>query len=93
MSGTIEMPDNQGGGYEMAAIAWSYAALRHLDLDISIVFHEGGYKGDSEALIENFSSGRYIGVPILQWLDKTLGGESAKRAGVEPYPHMIKWLR
>ena len=29
---------------EMAAIAWSYAACLHLDIDPHFVFHEKGYK-------------------------------------------------
>ena len=93
LSGTIDMPDRQGGGYEMAAIAWSYAALCHLGLDPSVVFHEQGYKGGSESLVENFSNGRYFGVPMLQWAGLTVDEARAKESGVKPYPHMIKWLR
>jgi hypothetical protein len=78
---------------EMAAIAWSYAASVHLNLDPSVVFHAGGYRGSSEALIENFTNGRSIGVPILQWRDLTADAERAGELGVPPYPHMIKWLR
>ena len=36
-------------GDEMAAIAWSYAAARHLDIDPAIVFHPHGYRGSSKA--------------------------------------------
>jgi len=93
LDGKIELPDSQGGGYEMAAIAWSYAAAVHLGLDPAVLFHEDGYKGDSQSLIENFAAGRYIGVPVLQWVGLTLDEERAKEAGTEPYPHMIKWVR
>ena len=93
LDGTITLPDSEGGGYEMAAIAWSYAAALHLEIDLSILFHEHGYKGDAQALIEDFSAGRYIGVPVLQWVGVTLDEHSAKKSGVEPYPHMVKWLR
>jgi hypothetical protein len=76
---------------EMMAIAWSYAAGRHLALAASVVFHEGGYRGGSQALIDNFSHGRYIGVPMLQWIgmavDPHCGGSE------DPYPHMLRWLR
>src|ERR1051325_1080039 len=41
---------------EMMAIAWSYAALVHLRLEPSIVFHSGGYRGWSDSLIENFTN-------------------------------------
>ena len=77
---------------EMMAIAWSYAALVHLGLEPSVVFHEGGYKGWSEALIENFTNGRYIGVPMLQWVGLAADERRAKEIGKKPYPSMIKWL-
>ena len=77
---------------EMMAIAWSYAALLHLGLEPSVVFHDGGYRGWSEALIENFTQGRYIGVPMLQWIGITVDEKRAKEVGIKPYPNMIKWL-
>ena len=77
---------------EMMAIAWSYAALLHLRLEPSVVFHDGGYRGWSEALIENFTQGRYIGVPMLQWIGMTVDEKRAKEVGIKPYPNMIKWL-
>ena len=52
---------------EMTSIAWSYAALRHLDLDPAVVFHDDGYKGEAASLIENFTAGHYFGVPLLQF--------------------------
>ena len=77
---------------EMMAIAWSYAALVHLGLEPYVVFHEGGYRGWSGALIENFTQGRYIGVPMLQWVGLTADERRAKEMGGKPYPCMIKWL-
>ena len=77
---------------EMMAIAWSYAALVHLGLEPSVVFHEGGYRGWSGALIENFTNGRYIGVPMLQWVGLAADEKRAKEMGIKPYPDMIKWL-
>ena len=58
----------------MMAIAWSYAASVHLQLDPSVVFHADGYRGGSQSLIENFTGGRYIAVPTLQWLGMTAEG-------------------
>jgi len=79
---------------EMMAIAWSYAALVHLGLDPTIVFHEGGYRGSSQSLIEIFTQGRTFGQPTLQWIGLTVDNKKTAQAmGVEPYPHMIKWLR
>ena len=78
---------------EMMAIAWSYAALVHLDLDPAVVFHAGGYRGDSASLIENFTNGRTFGVPLLQWLGMTYEPTQAAEHGADPYPRMIRWLR
>lgn len=77
---------------EMMAIAWSYAAAVYLRLDPSVVFHAGGYRGGSASLIENFTNGRYIGVPMLQWIGLTVEEKRAKEMGIESYPSMIKWV-
>ena len=81
------------GGEEMAAIAWSYAAACRLGVAPDVVFHPQGYKGGAEALVENFTSGRYIGVPLLQRWGMTLELRMAEAQGVAPYPHMLRWLR
>jgi hypothetical protein len=78
---------------EMTSIAWSYAALRHLDLDPAVVFHHDGYKGESASIIENFTAGHYFGVPLLQLYGMTVEPRRATETGVEPYPHMLRWLR
>jgi hypothetical protein len=83
----------ESGGDEMMAIAWSWAALVHLELDPEVVFHPGGYKGWSRTIIESFSEGRYFGVPMLQWLGMTADKKRAEQVGTQPFPHMIKWLR
>jgi hypothetical protein len=80
-------------GDEMTSIAWSYAALRHLDLDPAIVFHASGYKGGSASIIENFMAGRYFGVPPLQLYGMTAEPRRAAEIGVPPYPHMLRWMR
>ncbi len=80
-------------GDEMAALAWSFAAARHLDLPLDVLFHAGGSKGDSSALIENFSAGRYVGVPLLHWYGMAVEPRQAAAAGAEPFPHMLRWLR
>ena len=81
------------GGDEMSSIAWSYAALRHLELDPAIVFHAAGYKGGGASLIENFTAGRFIGVPLLQAYGMTVEPRRAAALGVKPYPHMLRWMR
>ncbi len=77
---------------EMMAIAWSYAASVHLGLQPSVVFHEGGYKGGAGSLIDNFTNGRYIAVPMLQWIGLTADDKRAQELGIKPYPSMIKWV-
>jgi hypothetical protein len=80
-------------GDEMAAIAWSFAALRFLDIDPATVFHDHGYKGGGASLRENFMAGRYVGVPLLAWYGMAIDPNRASPGGPEPYPHMLRWLR
>ncbi|GEO10038.1 hypothetical protein [Segetibacter aerophilus] len=92
-----EMIDNLGNnpihqGGEMMAIAWSYAACIHLDLDPHIVFHKDGYKGGGDTIVENFSNGNFMGVPLLQWCGMTYDEKRAREMNAKPYPHMISWL-
>jgi hypothetical protein len=88
------LEDNAGddGGFEMAAIAWSYAAILHLEMDPAIVFHPAGYKGGAQAILDNFAQRRFFGVPVLEWLGMTADSKRAAALGVPPYPHMLKWL-
>lgn len=71
------------GGMEMAAIAWSYAAALQIGLPPEVVFHDDGYRGGAAALRENFACRRYVGVPLLEWMQLTDGA----------YPAMRRWLR
>ena len=80
-------------GDEMASIAWSYAALRHLDLDPAIVFHAEGYKGGAAAIIKNFAAGQYFGVPLLEYYAMSYEPRRAAEKGVAPFPHMLRWVR
>jgi len=79
-------------GDELTTIAWSYAALRHLDLDPAIVFH-GAFKGGGAAMIENFTAGHYIGVPLLQAYGMSCEPHRAAKKGLPPFPHMLRWMR
>jgi hypothetical protein len=80
-------------GDEIGAIAWSYAAVLHLEIDPAVVFHPHGYRGSSETFMENFREGRYVGVPLLQWMGLTLEEKPALQQNLPSYPHMLKWLR
>lgn len=58
-------------GFEMGAIAWSYAAAWHLSVDPAIVFHASGYRGNSQSLIEISRRGVIWGFPCCSgwvWL-------------------------
>jgi hypothetical protein len=77
---------------EMMAIAWSYAACIHLEIDPVIVFHKNGYKGGGENIVDNFGKGNFSGALALHWCNMTIEPGSAKK-GDEVYPQMIKWLR
>lgn len=77
-----------GGGEEMAAIAWSWAALNHIGLAPEVVFHPQGYKGGSQSLIETFTNSAGFGYPLLRaWLMC----ESPEHK--DGYPKMHRWLR
>lgn len=94
LAGTSETsPDWPTQGEEIAAILWSFAAVKHLELPIEFVFHPDGYKNDSEWLISNFNSENYIGLPFLEWAGLSLGKERALKEGKEAFPVMTKWLR
>ncbi len=84
---------SQNMGDEIAAIAWSWAALTHLRLDPASVFHPGGYRGSSAWFTELFGSGNAPGLPLLQWMGLTYDAKTAEAHGALPFPHMRRWLR
>lgn len=79
---------------EMMAMAWSYAACIHLDLHPRIVFHDDGYKGGSDSLLQSLTStSTPIGSPMLQYTGMSMNAAFAKESGIRPFPHMIRWTR
>ena len=78
---------------EMMSIAWSYAACKYVGLDPYIVFHDDGYKGGGSYIADAFANKNYFGLPMLQWIGLTADEKNAPALNVNPYPHMIKWLR
>jgi len=71
-------------GEELAVLLWTYAACQYLDIPPVVVFHPEGYKGQSEWLIKSFTTGQYIGLPLLVWMGMTT---------TEGFPTMTHWLR
>jgi hypothetical protein len=78
---------------EAEATAWAYAAVVHLRLEPSVLFHDGGYGGHSEGLIRSFAHGVNLGAHGLAQAGMTAIGTRAQHVGVAPYPRMLQWLR
>ena len=78
---------------EAEATAWAYAAIVHLGLSPSVLFHDEGYDGRSASLILTYTHGVYPGCFGLAQAGMTLTEAEAQLAAVPPYPHMIRWLR
>jgi len=60
-----------GGGYELGAICGSVAAAWQLKLDLDVVFHDRGYRGEGDHLADVYRSGAAPGVPLLEWAGLT----------------------
>lgn len=91
---SVVVNETSQGGEEMAAIAWSWAALTHLDIAPEVVFHPEGYKEDSKNIIDNFSQKQYFGVPILAYKGLCIDGNSPLNntlKGENVFPKMLKW--
>lgn len=91
ITGNIEPGENKQKSLEMGVICWSWAALVHLQLDPKVVFHDNGYRGASNYYIQMFSTGQFIGLPLLQWAE--LCKHQSDTTDLPPFPHMVKWLR
>lgn len=93
LSNATIVTSRQREAEEMMAIAWSYAAARHLQIDPHIVFHDEGYNGGGSGIVEEFNAGRCLGTPLLESLGMTRVGDSSTMAHEEVYPVMKKWIR
>ncbi len=94
-SGDLEPGDGKkmnADSTEIGVILWTYAAIVHLEIDPRIVFHEKGYRGSSDWFIDNFTSGTYIGLPLLQWMGFCKHQDETDDS-VPEFPHMLRWLR
>jgi len=77
---------------EMMAIAWSYAACLHLNIDPAFVFHDKGYQAGGSNILENFKNGHFFGVPMLQWMGMTYERPDFEDINRPVYPKMLNWL-
>lgn len=88
LSGNVAEHEFTDGGEEIGVMLWTYAACKAIEIDPSIVFHSNGYKGQSTWLLDQYESGNYIGLSLLQWME--LCGRDDESS---TFPQMIKWLR
>ncbi|MEZ9819492.1 hypothetical protein AB4238_02540 [Shewanella sp. 10N.286.45.A1] len=88
LQGDVSRSGHQAGE-EMAAIAWSWAALKHIGLRPELVFHEDGYKQGSKSIIDAFKSNNGFGIPLLVYWQMCLSLQN-NSAG---FPKMQNWLR
>ncbi|QUI61707.1 hypothetical protein GSF04_04110 [Pseudoalteromonas sp. A22] len=72
-------------GEEMAAIAWSIAAIQYIGLPLEVVLHKDGYKGASNSFVSAFKEGKGFGYPLLNAWDMTCPEQG--------FPKMQKWIR
>lgn len=79
--------------FEMGVMAWSVAAAVHLDIPLSHIFHPEGYNGEADWLLEQYSSGQYIGLPLLQWMGLAAGQDELSNDAILPFPNMLSWTR
>jgi hypothetical protein len=94
MSGELSDGPTAPHAGEVEATAWAYAAIVAIGLPPEILFHEGGYQGQSQGLIFTYSCGVYPGAVGLAHAGLTVVKHSA--TGHEQtmiYPRMLKWLR
>lgn len=93
LNGDLATGGDDDLGPEMMAMAWSYAACKHLDIDPLIVFHPHGYQGSGADIAKNFDEGRYVAVCTLQWAGMCYEPGKDKPTNDIAYPRMLKWLR
>ena len=93
LGGEVLIPGADMTAVEAHVTAWAYAAVVHLGIDPKVLFHEGGYRGQSQGLLFTYGSGVYPGAHGLQEAGMTATGEVARELGVAPYPNMLKWVR
>lgn len=80
-------------GDEIAAILWSFAVIKYLELPPEFVFHKDGYKGNSGWFIDNFTSGNFMGLPLLQWFQMAYSNDEISEDANLAFPAMRHWMR
>jgi hypothetical protein len=78
---------------EAEATAWAYAALREIGLPAEVLFHEGGYGGNSAGLLFTYGAGVYPGAAGLSATGMAAAPAEARSGRAKAYPAMLRWLR
>ncbi len=89
----VENIEEIGDAYEVESIAWSWAAVVELGIDPAILFHNHGYKGNAQPLLQSFQLGVYPGLKRLEDFGMAYTHDTAAKLGTKPFPAMQKWLR
>lgn len=93
MSGDLAGHEQVPHAGEVEATAWAYAATVAIGLAPTVLFHEGGYHGQSASLAMTYAMGVYPGAHGLVQAGMTAGATEATGRGEAPYPAMRRWLR
>jgi hypothetical protein len=72
---------------EMGVILWTYLAAKEIGIPAEVIFHAGGYKDQSNWLLDQFENGNFIGLPLLGWMGVT------EPANPGATPRVVSWLR
>lgn len=92
--GTAAMSsDWPSDGDEITAILWSYAAVVHIGIPVEVVFHSGGYKNESSWIVDQFTNGNYLGLPLLVYMGFLGEQDTSHEREPTSFPKMVKWLR
>ncbi len=70
---------------ELGVILWTFFAANEIEIPLDEVFHAGGYKKDSNWIMERLSGGELIGLPLLVWMGIVEQGPGTAR--------VCSWLR
>jgi GNAT superfamily N-acetyltransferase len=76
--------------FQIAAIAWAWAAAFGLGIPDFMVIHDQGYKGLAPHIRADFAAGKCPGLPILAWIGMTTA-PTPETPSI--YPQMLHWLR
>lgn len=78
---------------EQEAMAWAWAAVQAIGLPPEVLMHEGGYHGQSAAVLQMYAVGIVPGLRGLCESGMTAARGFTPDPGEMQYPRMLRWLR